>query len=39
MIAAVQAGDFEAVVREMKDSRWYKQVGRRAERLIGMMGN
>ena len=36
MIAAVQAGDDEGVIREMKDSRWFSQVGRRAQRLIGM---
>ncbi len=37
MIAAVKNQDFGKAAAEMKDSRWYRQVGRRAERLVNMM--
>ncbi|MBC2704245.1 glycoside hydrolase family protein [Desulfobacula sp.] len=37
MIKAVRDQDFHTAAREMKDSRWYHQVGRRAEHLIEMM--
>jgi len=34
MLAAAKAGNVEAVCREMKESKWYGQVGARADRLI-----
>jgi len=34
MLAAAQAGNVEAVCREMKESKWAVQVGDRADRLI-----
>jgi len=34
MLTAAEAGNVESVCREMKDSKWYKQVGRRADYLI-----
>ena len=34
MQKAVQAGDAEAVKREMKNSKWYKQVGRRSKHHV-----
>lgn len=37
MLAACRAGDFEAAAVEMLDSRWARQVGRRAQRLAEMM--
>ena len=37
MIAAIEAGAFETASYEMQDSRWYVQVGARAERLCQMM--
>ena len=37
MIAAMEAGDYEAAVAEMAASRWAHQVGRRAHRLMDMM--
>lgn len=37
MIAAVKNQAFNQAAREMKDSRWYHQVGKRAERLKEMM--
>ena len=37
MIAAVEKGDFEKAAEEMKDSRWYGQVGARARTLVDMM--
>ncbi len=37
MIAAVKDKDFGKAGIEMKDSRWYRQVGRRAETLVKMM--
>lgn len=36
-IAAIKAKDWEAAAREMLDSRWAKQVGRRARELAAMM--
>jgi len=39
MIAAIEAEDFETAATEMKNSRWYRQVGKRGERLAGMMRN
>jgi len=37
MIDAVNVGDFETAVVEMKDSLWYKQVGLRGKTLEKMM--
>ena len=37
MIAAVEEQDFAKAAAEMKDSRWYRQVGRRAASLVNMM--
>lgn len=37
MIAAIKEGEFETASDEMKDSRWYVQVGSRAERLCREM--
>ncbi|CCK78994.1 glycoside hydrolase family protein [Desulfobacula toluolica] len=37
MIAAVEHQNFNQAAMEMKDSRWYSQVGKRAETLINMM--
>lgn len=37
MIAALKAGDYKKAAFEMRDSKWYFQVGRRSERLVEMM--
>ncbi len=37
MIAALKAGNFKKAAFEMRDSKWYFQVGRRSERLVEMM--
>jgi lysozyme len=37
MLGAMMNGNFEAAADEMKDSRWYKQVGVRAEHLADAM--
>ena len=37
MINAVKNLDFNQAALEMKDSRWYSQVGQRAETLMTMM--
>lgn len=37
MIMAVNAWEYERAALEMRDSRWYRQVGKRAERLAYMM--
>ncbi len=37
MLAALERGDYEQAAREMLDSRWARQVGRRAEELAEMM--
>ena len=39
MIKAVKQQDFHSAAREMRDSLWYHQVGKRAERLTEMMEN
>ena len=39
MIAAVKDGDWIEACVQMKDSRWYRQVPNRAERLIERMKN
>ncbi len=37
MIAAVRKKDFQKALKEMKDSNWYRQVGKRGENLCEMM--
>jgi len=37
MIAAIEAKDYDLAADEMKDSKWYKQVGDRAKRLVVVM--
>jgi len=37
LIAAVEAGNWDAAAAEMLDSKWAKQVGKRAERLAEKM--
>jgi len=37
MIAAVKEKEFSRAAEEMKDSNWYRQVGKRAETLFKMM--
>ena len=39
MIAAIEGGYYLTAAVEMKDSRWYRQVGKRAERLCRLMAN
>ncbi|MBC8176727.1 MAG: glycoside hydrolase family protein [Desulfobacteraceae bacterium] len=37
LIAAVKEKDFSRAADEMKDSNWYRKVGKRAETLLEMM--
>ena len=37
LIAAVKEKEFSRAAEEMKDSNWYRQVGKRAETLFEMM--
>jgi len=37
--AAIEAGDWKEAAKEGRDSRWYKQVTNRAERLMGRLEN
>jgi lysozyme len=37
MLAAVRKKDFQQAAEEMKNSNWYRQVGKRAENLCEMM--
>jgi lysozyme len=37
MWAALHCGDYAEAAKEMMDSKWARQVGRRAERLSSMM--
>lgn len=37
MLTALEAGDIARTTAEMKDSKWYRDVGSRAVRLIHMM--
>lgn len=37
MFRALKSGDFNEAANQMKDSRWYHQVGDRAVRLVKMM--
>ena len=39
MITAVKNQNFTQAAAEMKDSRWYTQVGHRAQTLVNMMTN
>ena len=34
MIAALEEGDYDRAGKEAKDSQWYNQVGKRAERIV-----
>lgn len=36
-IAAIEARDYQAAAVEMRDSKWYRQTGRRAKRLVYAM--
>ncbi len=36
-IAAIESGDYETAAVEMRDSKWYRQVTKRAERLATRM--
>lgn len=36
-LAALRAGDYDKAAEEMRDSKWAKQVGRRADKLIATM--
>ncbi|WP_175980074.1 glycoside hydrolase family protein [Caballeronia zhejiangensis] len=36
-VAAMQRGDFATAAAEMKDSKWYRQVGQRSVRLCSAM--
>ncbi len=38
-IAAIEARDYVAAAREMKDSNWYHQVGNRSKELVRQMQN
>lgn len=35
--AAINRGDWQTAAAEMKDSKWYRQVGQRAERIIKIL--
>jgi hypothetical protein len=37
MIKAVKQQDFHSAAREMRNSLWYHQIGKRAEHLTEMM--
>ena len=37
MRAAIEAGEFNRAALEMTDSKWYRQVGSRAKRLVNRM--
>ena len=37
MFAALDRGDYQAAAKEMQNSRWYRQVGNRARRLVNKM--
>ena len=39
MKAAVDAGDWRTAAQEMKESRWFSQVGGRSRRLVDRMRN
>lgn len=39
MFAAIDAGDFAEAAKQMLDSRWASQVGKRARELASMMEN
>jgi len=38
-LAALAKGDFEKVANEMKESKWFTDVGKRSKRLVYMMRN
>ncbi len=37
MLAAIEAKDYERAAEEMKDTKWYHQVGRRSKELVEIM--
>lgn len=37
MLSAVDRGDYKSAAEHMKDSNWYRQVGRRSKALVNMM--
>jgi lysozyme len=37
MRAAIEAGDWETAAAEMRDSKWFGQVGRRAEKIVKLI--
>ena len=37
MLAAIEAKDYQRAAEEMKDSKWYHQVGRRSKELVEIM--
>ena len=37
MFAAIKAKDYKTAAAEMKDSKWFKQVGWRSKRLVARM--
>lgn len=39
MLASLEARDFEAAAEHAKDSKWYRQVGKRADRIIEKIRN
>jgi len=36
---AAEKGDFKTVAKELTDSKWYTQVGKRAEEIVSLIGN
>lgn len=39
LFSELKKGSYEGVIREMKDSAWYKQVGKRSEKLVEIIKN
>lgn len=39
MVACLEKNDYMGAAKEMKDSRWYNQVGPRARRLVSLMSD
>ncbi|WP_144395655.1 glycoside hydrolase family protein [Pleionea sediminis] len=37
MLSAIERGDFTTAAYEARNSRWYRQVGRRAERIVSLI--
>ena len=38
MKSALQSGNYQQAAKEMEDSKWFKQVGRRSKQLKAIMG-